>query len=59
MLEALADAYPEALTNYQIGYAAGVSSESGTFSTYMSRLRGLELITGERGATRLSEELAG
>jgi len=59
MLEALADAYPEALTNEQIGETAGVSSASGTFSTYMSRLRGLELITGGRGATRLSEELAG
>jgi hypothetical protein len=58
MLEALADAYPEALTNEQIGTASGISSASGTFSTYMSRLRGLELITGGRGATRLSEELA-
>jgi hypothetical protein len=35
-----------------------LSSASGTFSTYMSRLRGLELVTGRRGATRLSEELA-
>ena len=30
---------------------------SGTFSTYMSRLRGLELVSGSRGATTASEEL--
>jgi hypothetical protein len=58
MLQALADAYPETLTNEEIGKAAGVSHESGTFSNYMSRLRGLELITGGRGSTRMSEELA-
>ena len=59
MLRAVADAYPNALSNEEIGEASGVSSASGTFSTYMGRLRGLELITGGRGATSLSEELVG
>jgi len=58
MLQALADAYPRALSNEEIGTAAGISASSGTFSTYMSRMRGLELVTGGRGEMRMSEELA-
>ena len=59
ILRALADAYPRALSNEEIGEAADISHASGTFSTYMSRLRTLELIEGGRGATKLSEELVG
>lgn len=34
----------------------GISSRSGTFATYLGRLRALELVTG-RGELRASEEL--
>lgn len=57
ILQALCDAYPRAMSNEEIGAAAGISHVSGTFSTYMSRLRGLELVSGSRGATTASEEL--
>jgi uncharacterized protein len=57
MLRALVDAYPNALTNEQLGAAAQISHVSGTFSTYLGRLRALELVTG-RGELRASEELA-
>jgi uncharacterized protein len=57
MLRALVDAYPNALTNEQLGQAAQISHVSGTFSTYLGRLRALELVTG-RGELRASEELA-
>jgi hypothetical protein len=57
MLAALVDAYPNALTNEQLGGAANISHVSGTFSTYLGRLRALELVEG-RGELRASEELA-
>lgn len=57
MLRALVDAYPRALSNEELGELAGISSRSGTFSTYLSKLRSLELATG-RGEIRASEELA-
>jgi hypothetical protein len=56
ILQVLADAYPKTLTNEEIGEAAGISHASGTFSTYMSKLRSLELIQGSRGATKASDE---
>ena len=56
MLQALVDAYPEALTNSEIGERAGISSASGTFATYMGRIRSLELATG-RGQVQASAEL--
>lgn len=56
MLRALVDVYPGALTNEELGRRAGISERSGTFGTYLSRLRALELITG-RGELRASEEL--
>jgi hypothetical protein len=56
MLRVLAQVYPNALSNEALGEAAGISSRSGTFSTYLGRLRGLELIEG-RGMLRASEEL--
>lgn len=56
ILGALAEAYPRALSHGQVGEAAGLSERSGTFATYLSRLRTLELVTG-RGELRASEEL--
>lgn len=59
MLRALSDVYPNSLSNEELGERAEISAASGTFSTYMSRLRGLELVKGGRGKIRMSEELAG
>lgn len=56
MLTALCEAYPHSMTNDQLGEAANISSRSGTFSTYLSKLRGLELVEG-RGDLRASQEL--
>jgi hypothetical protein len=56
ILRAIAEAYPNSLTKAEIGDATGLSSASGTFDTYLSRLRTLELIEG-RGELRASEEL--
>ena len=58
MLQALVDVYPDALTNAEIGERAGISSASGTFATYMGKLRSLELVTG-RGQVQASTELFG
>lgn len=58
ILTALAQAYPEGLTNEQLGEAAGMSSGSGSFGTYMSKLRTLELIqSAGRGLSKASDEL--
>jgi hypothetical protein len=56
ILTALHDVYPDALTKEEIGQRANISSAGGSFSTYVSRLRSLELITGNR-ELRASEEL--
>jgi hypothetical protein len=56
ILRALADAYPRALTRAELGAAANLSDRSGTFDTYLSKLRTLELVEG-RGELRASEEL--
>ena len=56
MIETLASAYPRALSKQELGEASGLSSVSGTFSTYLSRLRSLELVEG-RGELRASGEL--
>ena len=56
ILSALAEAYPNTLTNEEIGAAANLEPTTGTFSTYMSKLRTLELIEG-RGQVKASDEL--
>lgn len=56
MLRAYADIYPTGLSNEACGEAAGISPASGTFSTYLGRLRKLELVEG-RGEVRASAEL--
>jgi hypothetical protein len=48
ILQALHDCYPSALTKDEIGERAQISSAGGSFSTYLSRLRSLELISGTR-----------
>jgi DNA polymerase III delta prime subunit len=58
MLRAVASLYPGSTTAAEIGEIAGLSHKSGTFSTYMSKLRTLELVTKDGPAIRLSEELA-
>jgi hypothetical protein len=58
MLQALANAYPQALTKEQLGTAANISHSSGTFGTYLSKLRTLELITGSK-ELQASAELFG
>lgn len=55
ILRALLDAYPDRLDNATIGERAGISPASGTFSNYVSKLRGLELVQGKPLAA--SEEL--
>ena len=49
-------AYPEGLSHQQAAEAAGYSHSSGTWSTYLSRLRSLDLIDG-RGELRAQDWL--
>lgn len=46
IFKALVDAYPNTLTKDELGSATGLSESSGSFNTYLSKLRTLELITG-------------
>lgn len=55
LLQAAAEAYPEALSKDQLAEAAGLTAGSGTFTTYLGKLRTLELIEG-RGEIRASAE---
>lgn len=56
ILSTLAEAYPQSLTKHEVAERAALSGTSGSFNTYLSRLRSLELIEG-RGDLRASEEL--
>lgn len=56
MLITLADAYPNSVSKEDLGQAVGMSPVSGTFGTYLSKLRTLELIEGSR-ELRASDEL--
>ena len=55
MLEVLATAHPETMTAAELGGLANISPGSGTFGTYLARLRTLELVSGSRDALRASE----
>lgn len=57
MLTALAAQYPESLTAEELGAAAEISASSGTFGTYLGKLRTLELISGSRSDLRASGDL--
>lgn len=56
MLQVIAAAYPQALTREELSERSNVSAAGGSFNTYLSKLRTLELIEG-RGELRASEEL--
>ncbi len=59
MLKALSQEYPGSMDAMSLGQAAGLGHESGTFATYISTLKTLELITGGRGVPfRMSDELS-
>jgi hypothetical protein len=55
MLQVLAEKYPHPLTKEQLGELAQISHTSGTFGTYLGKLRTLELVEG-RGELRASRE---
>lgn len=55
MLRVLAEAYPQALTKEELGARAEISHTSGTFGTYLGKLRTLELVEG-RGELSASKE---
>ena len=55
MLKVVTERYPETITPAEIAEAAGMQ-RSGTFTTYMSTLRKLELIEGH-GLITASAEL--
>jgi hypothetical protein len=57
MLTVLAERYPKAITAEELGEEAGLSSGSGTFGTYLGKLRTLELVNGPRSCLRASEDL--
>lgn len=56
LLRAVADVYPHSISNAEAAERANLSAGSGTFSTYLSKLRTLELISG-RGELRASDDL--
>jgi hypothetical protein len=56
ILSSLANVYPEALSKQDLAEASGMTGNSGTYTTYLARLRSLELIEG-RGELRASAEL--
>jgi hypothetical protein len=55
MLSVLAEAYPEALMREELGARAQISHSSGTFGTYLGKLRTLELVEGS-GELKASRE---
>lgn len=58
ILRAAAAAYPQGLSAEEIGQQANISPTSGTFGTYLSKLRTLRLIEG-RGEIKATAELMG
>lgn len=56
ILRACAERYPRSISKADAAAHAELSETSGTFNTYLSKLRSLELISG-RGELRASEEL--
>jgi hypothetical protein len=56
MLCALITAYPKALSRAELSDASNVDASGGSFNTYLSKLRTLELVEG-RTELRASEEL--
>lgn len=60
MMVALKEAFPNALSRVELAERSNLSAKTGTFITYLSRLRGLDLIDGEgRSEMRLAQDLVG
>lgn len=55
ILAALVSVYPRIMTKEQLGAAVGLSPSSGSFGTYLSKLRTLELIEGRQELTASKE----
>jgi hypothetical protein len=56
MLDVLSRMYPKRLTAAELGKHAGVSVDGGSFDSYLSKLRGFDLVTGDRATLKASEE---
>jgi len=56
ILEALYVAYPDALTDAQVGEVAGMEHTAGGFGNYLGKLRTLGLVHGKRDFLRASDE---
>lgn len=57
MLEALVQVYPDSLTQEQLAEAASLTASAGTFGTYLSRLRTLELVESAGAGIKASDVL--
>lgn len=57
MLDVVADRYPATITDEELGQLAEIAHTSGTFRTYLGKLRSLDLLEGKNSAIRLSAEL--
>jgi len=55
MLSVLAEAYPQPLSKEELGARANISHTSGTFGTYLGKLRTLELVEGRSELTASRE----
>ena len=58
MLQVLADSYPEPLTRAELAERAELTANSGTFTTYLGRLRKNGLVEG-RDPMKAAPELFG
>jgi hypothetical protein len=53
MLSAIVAAHPRVLSREELGEASGLSEKTGTFATYLGKLRGLELVDGLQASDEL------
>jgi hypothetical protein len=58
MLLTIYEKYPDELSKEDLGTSVGITHTSGTFNTYLSKLRGLGLIRVERQMVSLDKEFA-
>jgi hypothetical protein len=57
MFETLISIYPEAISREELGERVGMSSGSGSFGTYLGKLRSNELIENSNGGLKASDNL--
>lgn len=55
ILQAICESYPAPLSKHEVAERAGLAASSGTFGTYLSTLRGLDLITGKDSFTAAAD----